>query len=876
MQYTTRIYSPTLCVLLISLFTTLVSWRAIAVVGGMPADVSGPSVIMIQTSAGACTGSVIGPRVILTSASCVSRQQTARIELGNTGGTCQMYPGYSSNVTADFALCVADQALSAMRIESMPNDKLGPVASSLSVQIAGYGCAELVGPSAPVGTPSQISGKITQLPKDGYLWMMIAGVGLCRRDSGAGALLTNSDGYRYVVGVASLSDGQDMSWFSRTDNEEFLDWASNWSKTARVEICGVSKTTAACTVPAGSTSSISNRPLPPSELIQVTFSRGQTFRKGIEDVCGPKSNEYIEAYFRLLSTLEGQPGSISSVDQVIERNTRVNVPHCVQILNPPVRKEFIKAGTQVSPLAYFRQVSAATGWQGYYGRSSSKVNRDNSQSYLEVFQMLNPGVILDQPVSGDTVIFVPTRPPRDEMTRPGIVRSDYPLEPEFSSFSLADPCKSPPDPNAFPYDVSALLQVLELNLIDGHNRQPYQATVAVLDSGLYEAGVTPFYGSAVIREQQRPITPLDDSIAMAHGTEVASLILGGPLFSRLQLFGPRRIQLDIIRIYHLATFYAESSGSPYQRAGYGVDFDQLSDFLVRRASFADIVNLSIKSRNKMDYLVNKLGPDSQTLYVVAAGNNDGEIGKTPASKVYPALYGADLSRNTNLVVVVALDGDGTVWGASNSGARYAQLGAYGCGVPVLFFDAVRNSWSVERSSGTSVAAPLAAFAAAMIESEHGRRMRPSDVKLRLLVSSDLDAARSSAIEDGRALNLVKAANIFNDSVELTTAPKLLVGYAQFYMNDTPKTDEAILTFDCGGPTPTEVAIRDIYKLTPHYLHDPERPMKMYYRGDDGSMLTAECKVPDNVSISIQDRIRSEGHVPYLAAVRDFVRKMETP
>jgi hypothetical protein len=756
----------------------------------------------------------------------------------------------------------------------MPNDKLRPVAAGLSVEISGYGCAELVGRGAPVGTPSQKSGKIAQLPKDGYLWMMIAGVALCRSDSGAGALFTNSDGDRYLLGVASLSDGQDTSWFSLTANKDFLDWALTWSATARAEICGLSKTATACVVPAGTTDLMSNRQLPPSELVRITLNRGETFRKAIEEACGHKSNEYVEAYFRLLSTLDGKLGNISSLDQVIELNSPINVPSCVQIPDPPMRREFIKAGKRVSPLAYFRQVSATRSWRGSYRRPSGNVNRDNSQSYLEVFQMLNPGLIPDQTAAGDTPIFVPTRPPREEMTRPGIVRIDYPLEPGFSTFSLTDPCKPPRDPNAFPYNMGALFEVLELNGIDGHHRQPYQATVAILDSGLYQTGITPFYGSVVIGDPQRPIKPLDDSIQMAHGTEVASLVLGGPLFARFHVLGPYRIRLDVTRIYQLATFYTQSGGSSYQRSGYGVDFNQLSDFLRHRAPFADIVNLSIKSRAKMDYLVDKLGPDSQTLYVVAAGNGDGKIGETEASKVYPALYGADPARNANLIVVVALDGDGTVWESSNWGARYAQLGAYGCGVPVLFFNTDQNAWTVERSSGTSVAAPIVAFAAAMIESEHGRRMEASAVRLRLLISSDLDVNRSSAIEDGRALNLIKAMNIFNDSVELTSAPNLLVGNAQFYKDDIPKTDEAILTFDCGAPREVEVAVRDIYKLAPHYRHDPERPMKMYYRGDDGSMLTTECKVPDNVSISIADKIRDEEHVPNLAEVRDYVRRME--
>jgi subtilisin family serine protease len=419
-----------------------------------------------------------------------------------------------------------------------------------------------------------------------------------------------------------------------------------------------------------------------------------------------------------------------------------------------------------------------------------------------------------------------------------------------------------------------LLDVLEENRAIA-NRGTIAVRVSLADSGLYRTGINPFAGVVVPVTSGKSIEPLQRSPELGHGTQVASLLLGGPLFSRFHALALQRIRLDVARIYQLSTDYRKdvNSGETRLVSGFGVDQIGFDRFLLDSAQ-SQIVNLSIKSDDEIPALWKMLTPDSHTLFVAAAGNDDGKLGAS-ATQIYPAVYGGP-TRN-NLIVVAAVDGNNEVAKFSNSGADWVEIGAPGCAVAALSYDPDTRVWRTEYISGTSVAAPLVSFTAALIESEHGDQLPAVDVKRRLLAAADLnpDPKVSDAISDGRTLNMPKAVNLFNDSLELKDDPNFIIGRVTFLSGaeKQPKSDRGVIELDCHGKA--AYRIDHILKLSPNYGHASATRLKLYYQTDDRSLFqNKDCRIPDDLAVLVHDVFRDEDHEFPLEHVKDYIRRFE--
>ena len=131
---------------------------------------------------------------------------------------------------------------------------------------------------------------------------------------------------------------------------------------------------------------------------------------------------------------------------------------------------------------------------------------------------------------------------------------------------------------------------------------------------------------------------------------------------------------------------------------------------------AQIVNLSLKYYQDMPEIKKAIEERGFALYVVAAGNDDGPLSAT--NTVYPAMYGGKIHDGlSNIIAVGALDGDLGLAKISNSGPQWVDIGAPGCAIPVLSYDNNKKLWNIQKLHGTSLAAPIVSFAAALIKSE---------------------------------------------------------------------------------------------------------------------------------------------------------------
>lgn len=286
----------------------------------------------------------------------------------------------------------------------------------------------------------------------------------------------------------------------------------------------------------------------------------------------------------------------------------------------------------------------------------------------------------------------------------------------------------------------------------------YPTAVFVADNGFFGAQRTPSrvqfgpgfpegffytadtYGdgqiSPVVREgQQTPVYPINYSNSLSqanyvsgHGTHVVGLVLGGELFhSHLNILqrsdGQPWLRVIVLNI---------GKGGEELLPGSEQQLDTQVEMQKNR-----IVNLSLEYSDDTDQTVQAIfskmmlsGEENQNLFVVAAGNDsDADVISAP---YYPAAFGGNgLNRTANVISVAAHLPNGALANFSNRGADAVDIAAPGCDLGSW----VDDSPQVVKLSGTSQAAAVATFAAALVRSLGN--FDPASIKGRLMTSGDL-------------------------------------------------------------------------------------------------------------------------------------------
>jgi len=320
--------------------------------------------------------------------------------------------------------------------------------------------------------------------------------------------------------------------------------------------------------------------------------------------------------------------------------------------------------------------------------------------------------------------------------------------------------------------VASILRALKLNEMvrkPGDPKRGYPATIFVADSGVQAIDRAEMLGLVEV-DKDNPRDPDRGYKFFKHGTQVASAALGGPpfVFVNYYLDPPvRLITSNIVR-----------------KTGEKFGVDRLETERVLNRAMNDkgvifVVNLSFRFVEPLD-IFDRLARENKKLVVVSAGNVGDEIVNT----ANPAVLGGSWDRS--VVTVAALAPTGSKADFSNWSKLHVDMAALGCDVPVFNYDEEANDFVPGRANGTSFAAPLVSFVAALIKREKGD-LTPIEVKRRLLFSADLHYGLEDYVKDGRVLNAGKALALKMDVLQLKGSGRLLFGTVTLPSSDKETT-----------------------------------------------------------------------------------------
>lgn len=289
-------------------------------------------------------------------------------------------------------------------------------------------------------------------------------------------------------------------------------------------------------------------------------------------------------------------------------------------------------------------------------------------------------------------------------------------------------------------------------------------------------------------------TPYD---TLGHGTHVAGIISALTGNGKGVASLARNAKLMILRVTDGST---GSTDRLYKAIVYA------------RVKGADIVNMSLTSKSSDSLVKNEINK-TNALFVCAAGNDGTDNDTKP---YYPASY-----TYSKILSVASTTSTDSLSSFSNYGVTSVDLAAPGTRIYSTYY-----TGGYEYMSGTSMACPMAASAAAVVKAAYPS-YTPAQIASKLISSVDKLSALSGKVKSGGRLNIYNAVKALatpapsptptptptpTPSPTPTPIPYVEVtGEIKFEPNDDD-TVEATLAFDEGsGPDYTELRAYAAYR-----------------------------------------------------------------
>lgn len=253
---------------------------------------------------------------------------------------------------------------------------------------------------------------------------------------------------------------------------------------------------------------------------------------------------------------------------------------------------------------------------------------------------------------------------------------------------------------------------------------------------------------------------LEWDLAGFHGTHVAGLALGGHGFIDRLGSQPLPGKLLSLRIFRDLAQVPGSELFSYtpQALTNGFNWAQaLPEFPLNVVNFSIGIGQPIEGVTPAEIALNRI------LFVASAGNDGKELrpmanNSDPALvSYYPALLGG---KNSGYFITVGnASRDGKPHATSNKSKEFVDLFAVGECQSSFDYDG-----RVRIETGTSQAAPLVSFTAALLRTMHPSFGDPAVVKNRLVDTSDFSKALASTSWSGGLLNILQAIDLRADYV----------------------------------------------------------------------------------------------------------------
>lgn len=315
-----------------------------------------------------------------------------------------------------------------------------------------------------------------------------------------------------------------------------------------------------------------------------------------------------------------------------------------------------------------------------------------------------------------------------------------------------------------------------------------------------------------------PLAP-DGRKDIGHGTQMASLILGGPgqAHSWLEQFAQPPIQIRMLNFTVAPLTTGPAHMEEAEKLPIAINYLASND--------VDIINLSLATQDNLPLLRSTIREHKKILFLAASGN--GPVGPNNSAinllgaEIVPAMLGG-FRREPNVITIGAHDISGKSATFSNYSALDVDVLAPGCNILARDHDG-----NVAPTSGTSVATAVAAFTAGLLRSLG--LSNPDEIRRRLIAGSDFDPELDGVVYAAGRLNLLKAISVYEDVIEFRDESRAPVAAVI--------ADPGMALAACENASSLQINRSKLLKIIPNLANGRLE----YWLEDDNQVVRVPCK-----------------------------------